>query len=225
MPAVIFFFPSLSISLENISRQDFLVKGSARNSSRMEAVFHFLQEYRRRQLFLINLQGFFLLKALLGREVKEGCLRWADRHTACLFQWGWGDVYTQLLLLWFLAGHHRAISRHGCPHHRRHPHVCRMLLWVWFGEETATETPRRCAQVSSYRPGVLDAALPGDVTWVKEPWWTGSGCPPGLPRPAPESAHGAWRSYLSFLGLMNQKRKSPPTPPPHHQVFIIPAVR
>lgn len=42
-----------------------------------------------------------------------------------------------------------------------------MLLWVWFGEETATEMPRGCAQVSTYRPGALDAVLPAGVTRVK----------------------------------------------------------
>ena len=59
-------------------------------------------------------------------------------------------VCKQLPLLCFLAGHQGSISGHGCPHRWGHPHVCCLLLWVWFGEETATETPRGCAQVSTY---------------------------------------------------------------------------
>lgn len=130
----------------NFSTENFLMKGYAaycQIAFQNESCFQFPQQCIRGQLFL----GFssYLKLSLLGEEVKEGSHRLEDALLPRFSSMKGGCVYKQLLLLWFLAGHHGAISGHGCPHHWGHPHVRRVLLWVWFGEETATEIPRGCA--------------------------------------------------------------------------------
>lgn len=67
----------------------------------MEAVFYFLQQYIRGQLFLINVVVFILLKALLAWRAGEGRKPPVSRHTLLLFFSGvkGGGVCKQLLLL------------------------------------------------------------------------------------------------------------------------------
>lgn len=109
----------------------------------------------------------------------KGGHRSEDALLPCLSDGHVSSVCKQLPLLCFLAGHQGSISGHGRPHRRGHPHVCRLLLWVWFGEETATETPRGCAQVSTYFPAQSTRCCSaGGVTQVTgKNCQTGNGCP------------------------------------------------